>query len=241
MLIRLSAVRASAAALALALGALLAAPPTPAAGPGATTTRDDFCVGVQLALAGTTLMPKNTVQPDWIAFRESKPAIQPLETQQHVEYEDAARTQPRRIACKTKTWDQIVATYGAGSAREGGGANCRDMNRDTILSVWGAMSAKERARAVNPPQNIMLDGDDNRIMGSQWVEPYDFIYKGADGRVHILAKALKVAWLEWPWRLAPARFRGTYYCYLVAPEYARKLMLGEAAMPVSSVAVAATN
>lgn len=211
----------------LAACLITALPVTQAAGPGATATRADFCAAVQNVLAGTALAPKNTIHTDWIAFRKSKPSIQPLETQQFVEYEDAAGKRPKRISCKTKTWDQIRDVYGADAAREGGAASCRDVNRDTIMTAWRAMTPAERARAAHPPQRIMLDGDDNVIMGSRWVEPYAFVYRGADGRVHLQAKTIEVGFKEWPWRLAPAQFRGTYYCHLIAPEYARRVILGE--------------
>jgi hypothetical protein len=229
-----------AAVLTAAAAVLCVAPRTQAAGPGATSTRDDFCTAVQLALAGTTLMPKNTIHTDWIAFRESKPGIQPLESQQYVEYEDAARTRPKRISCKTKTWDHLIEFYGDGSARTGGAANCRDMNRDTVLSVWRALAPEERARAKHPPQALMLDGDDNRKTGSAWVEPYEFVYRATDGRIHMLSKALYVPWNEWPWKLAPAAFRGTYYCHLIAPEYARRVMLGEVEITATSSTAAPT-
>jgi hypothetical protein len=218
----------------LLAGLIAALPVTQAADPGATVTRGDFCAAVQNVLAGTALAPKNTIHTDWGAFRKSKPAIRPLETQQFVEYEDAAGTRPKRISCKTKTWDQIRDVYGADAARDGGAASCRDVNRDTIMTTWRAMTPAERARAAHPPQRIMLDGDENVIMGSKWVEPYEFAYLGSDGRVHVQARTIEVGFKEWPWRLAPAQFRGTYYCHLIAPEYARRVMLGEARIEARS-------
>jgi hypothetical protein len=48
---------------------------------------------------------------------------------------------------------------------------------------------------------------------------------------HLLARTLRVdwqnRWLAW----APGRLRGAYFCHLVAPEYLRRLVLGEARAP----------
>ncbi|MCS6947512.1 MAG: hypothetical protein NZM12_07850, partial [Steroidobacteraceae bacterium] len=93
------------------------------------------------------------------------------------------------------------------------------------------LTAAELRRARFNPDTVMLDGDDVRVIGSGWIEPYEFAYIGNGGHLHLFAKALHVDWTDWRWRLAPERFRGALYCHLAAPEYIRALMLGEMTAP----------
>jgi hypothetical protein len=214
------------------------ASPSPAALPSPAVfaaTSPDFCVEVQRRSAGVSIPVRNIIHTDFAAFVDSKPGIDPLETQQYVEYADAARTQPRRISCKLKSADHIRAVHGAVAAKAIENPNlCREINRAMILEVWRGLDAAARATAAVPPHRFMLDGDRNEIMGSRWVKPYAYVYAGTGGTVHVLAKALLVNWDDWRWKLAPARFRGTHYCHLIAPEYVRELMLGTATAPSRS-------
>mgnify|MGYP000911671777 CR=1 FL=1 len=199
-----------------------------------TATTPQFCAEVQRRVAGTQQPLRNVVHDEFQSFVKSKPSVKPLEPQQYVEYADASRTQPRRISCKLKTADHINAVYGNGAAATQENENaCREINRTTILAVFRALDPGTRSRLVVPPHRFMLDGDENRIMGSGWIEPYPFAYAGADGAVHLHAKALLVRWDDWRWQLAPDKFRGTHYCHLIAPEYARSLMTGEVSAPAA--------
>jgi hypothetical protein len=189
-------------------------------------TRADFCSEVQRSLTGTALPMSTRLHTDYDAFVQSKPQIQPLQAQQYVQYEDSAGAQPMRISCKTKTADHINVVYGAGSA-PGGDVSCRDVNRSIINAAWSAMSAPEREHAAFAPWRIMLDGDDVGFMGNRFIAPYEFAYLGTDGLPHVLAKALRVDWENWLWKIAPDRVRGTHYCHLIAPEFARRVMRGE--------------
>lgn len=189
-------------------------------------TTPEFCSEVQRRLAGTSRPVRNALHSSYAAFKKSKPKIAPLEAQQYVQYEDAEGKLPMRISCKTKTADNINAIYGAGSA-SGAPVSCRDINRSTILGVWAAMPAEERQRAAWMPSRVMLDGDQVSFMGNLYIAPYAFLYLGRDGMPHVLARALHVDWDNWVWKWAPDRVRGTYYCHLIAPEYAHRLMRGE--------------
>jgi hypothetical protein len=200
-----------------------AEPVPPVAMPLATT--DTYCRDIQQLLAGTTLVAKNTVQPDFDAFVKSKPQVSPLETQQFVERADSGRGAPVLVACKTKSADHLNAVYGPGAAR-GDDSTCRDLNRRTVNGVWMQLTAAERAAAKWAPQQIMLDADDVGFMGKEFIKPFDFHYTGSDGRPHLRAKAQIALWNDWRWKVMPERFRGTHYCRLIAPEYARALMQG---------------
>ncbi len=219
------------ALLLLTISASLLSAAEPAS-PAFAATNPDFCVEAQRRSAGVSVPIRNVIHTDFAAFVDSKPGVDPLETQQYVEYADAERSRPLRISCKLKTADHIRAVHGAAAATAIENPNlCREINRATILEVWRGLDATARAAAVLPPHRFMLDGDRNEIMGSRWVQPYKYVYAGASGVVHVRAKGLLVNWDDWRWKIAPASFRGTHYCHLIAPEYVRELMLGTATPP----------
>ncbi|MEY4358132.1 MAG: hypothetical protein RL469_1458 [Pseudomonadota bacterium] len=207
----------------LACTAVRAEPASTVAMPLATT--DTYCRDIQKLLAGTDLVAKNTVQPDFDAFVKSKPRVSPLETQQFVERAGGDRSAPVLVACKTKSADHLNAVYGPGAAR-GDDSTCRDLNRRTVLGVWAQLTDAERAVAKWAPQQIMLDADDVGFMGKDFIQPFEFHYTGSDGRPHLRAKAQLALWNDWRWKVMPERFRGTHYCRLIAPEYARALIQG---------------
>lgn len=214
-----------------ALGALLVllgGGTAPSAGAAADP---NFCAEAQRRTTGVTLPVRNVVHPDYASFVESKPGITPLETQQFSEPPSATGGVSPRVSCKMKTADHIRSVHGASATRVADDRNaCRELNRDTILSVWARLPAQQRARVAVPPSRFMLHADENRITGSSWTAPYQHVW-GEGDRVHVRAKALLVLWDDWRWKLAPDRFRGTHYCHLITPEYARALMLGQLRAP----------
>jgi hypothetical protein len=64
-----------------------------------------------------------------------------------------------------------------------------------------------------------------------WLKPYDIAWAGADGALHLKSKAMRNDWLDPRYADAPARFKGTRYCHLVAPEYLKRLLTGVVAAP----------
>jgi hypothetical protein len=48
---------------------------------------------------------------------------------------------------------------------------------------------------------------------------------------HLQARAQYAGWTDWRWKWMLDRFGGTHYCRLIAPEYARRLIRGDAALP----------
>ena len=197
---------------------------------GATTT-PDLCADVLRRLTGVTRPIRNTVHTEYAPFVLSKPQIDPLETQQYLQYEDEAKTRPTLLMCKGKSADHIVAVYGPDAAQPAAETRCRDVNRDIVLGVWGSLTPAERAAARVTPQRIMLDGDEVKLTGSRWITPFQFSYAGDDGRPHLVARRLRADWSDWRWKFAPTSWRGTYYCQLASPEYVRRLMLGETTPP----------
>ena len=216
------------------LGLLLAVAAAGAAEPPRYTlpamSTPDFCGQLQVYLEGTRVAPQNVVHTDYAAFTASKPELQPLRTQQFVEYSDAARSLPLRISCKLKTGDHLNTVLGAGTASNTS-RTCRDAHQQMVLAVWASMTRAEMLRAKFNPDTVMLDGDDLRYTGASWKEPYQGLYMGADQRPHLISKALYAGWTDWRWKFMPDKFRGTHYCHLIAPESMRRVMLGELTPP----------
>ena len=219
-------------ALALTLAACAGnvdAPPAARSMPIPTGSGPQFCAQIQQVLAGTPLIAQNSVQATFEAFVKSKPQIKPLQTQQYVEYADPARTRPMLIACKTKSADHIKAIHGSDQALDDR-YDCRSINSRLLSDAWAALSASEQSAARWPLARIVLDDDDVGFMGASFVKPYTFLYLGADGLPHLKAKAQYASWEDWRFKWMPERFRGTHYCRLIAPEYAKQLLLGTATL-----------
>ncbi|MSO97078.1 MAG: hypothetical protein EXR11_02500 [Rhodospirillaceae bacterium] len=188
-------------------------------------TDKDFCTRVQRDLTGTTLALNNIVYPSYDAFKESKTKVDPVEIGQYVTTLADGRT-PMRVSCKTKTSDHLQDRYGKDAAT--GDKTCADINRTTIDGVYAALSDDERAKLKIAQADVVIEPDEVVYMGSQWVTDYDFVYRDPEAKIHLMGKSLYVTWTNVAFAWAPERFRGVRYCHLIAPEYARKLVIGEA-------------
>ena len=192
-------------------------------------TDKDFCERVQRDLTGTTLKLNNIVYPDFDSFKESKTKIDPIEIGQFVISDGIS---PTRVSCKTKTSDHLQDRYGQDAAK--GDKSCADINRATIDAAYGALTDDEKAKLKIVRADVVIEPDTTVFMGSQWVEDYDFVYRGPEAKMHVMGKSLYVTWTNIAFRLAPERFRGVRYCHLIAPEYAKRLVLGETQVPMPS-------
>ncbi len=193
------------------------------------TTDAQFCIAAQAAITGSKVPAVNTVYADYQAFVESKPAPRPLETRQYVWFEDESRTRPKMISCKMKTADHIRVEYGADQV--GDDTSCAAINELTIAAVRDALTPAERRRAkFDGGTRVVLDPDTVMTNGPLWLEPYAMAYVAPDGALHLKSKGMKNDWLDPRLANAEARFKGTRYCHLAAPEYLRRVLLGEAVL-----------
>jgi hypothetical protein len=197
----------------------------------APITSDDFCIRVQQIIAGTRMVPdSNTVYTDYPAFRASKTGVRPLTNHQYALPEPGTANSPMRVSCKVKTPDHLNAEYGPGTATDSG-LGCIDINRDTARRVYAGLATDEKTRLRIPEARLVFEPDETTFMGSSWIGEFPFAWSASDGRLHLQAKVLRVdwdnLWLSW----APDRLRGALYCHLVAPEYLRRLVLGEVTAP----------
>ncbi len=216
----------------VALGLSGFAVATPAVTAVTAVTDPQFCAEAQRQIGGVTIPIRNVVHRDHTAFVLSKPAVSPLETQQFSEPASTPGGVLGQISCKMKTADHIRSVHGPAAAAATDDRNaCRALNRQTIRSAWAGLSAEQRAAVAVRPSRILLHADDVRMTGSTWTQPYQHVWAGDDGQVHVRAKSLLALWDDWRWKLAPESFRGTHYCHLITPWYARALMLGELQAP----------
>lgn len=189
-------------------------------------TDAQFCVDAQTHITGSRPRAANTVYTDYQAFVESKPAARPLETRQYVWFADEARAQPKMVSCKMKTADHIRVEYGADQV--GADTSCAAVNERTLEAVRGALTRIERQRLkFDSGRRVVFDADTVTTNGPIWLEPFALAYLAPDGALHVKAKGMKNDWLDPRLAKAEARFKGTRYCHLVAPEYLRRILLGE--------------
>lgn len=195
-----------------------------------TRTHADFCAEVQRLLVPSALPIDNVIEPDFEAFKRSKPAADPLTTHQYLTPADSTR--PAQLSCKTKSADHLRAVYGSEVAAAPPSASqpeltCRDVHRAMVMALWGRASPAERAAATYPPHRVRLAADSTHATGSSWVQSTATAEREADGRLQLRSSRLFVGWDDWRWKLAPDSFRGNHYCHLVSPENLRALMWGD--------------
>ncbi|MCU0759172.1 MAG: hypothetical protein MUF07_08265 [Steroidobacteraceae bacterium] len=219
---------AGVAALLLAGGCAGGPAAPPAAGPDAVrlVTSERFCVDAQAQVAATRVPTVNVLHADYDAFVESKPQVRPLQTQQYVWYEDGAKTRPKMISCKMKTSDHIRSEYGADQSD--GDTSCAALNERTAQAVLASLGRAERRRLqFDGGRHVVYDEDSVTTDGPTWLAPFPMLSVGTDGALHVKSKGMKNDWLDPRLAKAAPRFKGTRYCHLVAPEYFRRVLLGE--------------
>ncbi|MBM4214703.1 MAG: hypothetical protein FJ173_00825 [Gammaproteobacteria bacterium] len=206
---------------------------TPKTSTPSFNTTDRFCVDAQAAIVTSEVEARNEIHTDVAAFTKSKPVARPLVTTQYVWPESAEpNAQPMMVSCKMKTADHLVSEYGAEAA--GADIGCSGVNALTLQRVLDSMTPAERRRALfKRGRNVVMETDIVTAMGPIWLEPYAIARVDESGTLRLQAKAMRNDWLDPRYLTAPPQFRGTRYCHLVAPEYLRRLLLGEV-KPVSA-------
>ncbi len=192
---------------------------------GQSETTDTFCNTVQTSIMSNTIEAQTKVHPHWQAFLESKASIDPLRNEQFVT--SGPDGQPRVVSCKMKTPDHIREVYGT-SASEEEARTCEAINRENVNAVIASLTPEEQQRRVIGDDQILFEEDLKEFIGVNWIKPFDYVSHSPDGALHIQSKRLQVDWTNLLFRMAPEQFRGALYCHLVAPEYIKALLLGDA-------------
>ena len=134
------------------------------------------------------------------------------------------------VSCKMKTPDHILEVYGD-TASNPEARSCEIINRENVAAVIASLTPEEADRRTLADGQIVFDEDISVIKGTSWTKPFNFVYRGDNGALHIQSKRMQIDWTNLLFKIAPDRFRGALYCHLIAPEFAKALILGESDIP----------
>ena len=185
----------------------------------------------QYLLTGTRVRAANRVHQDYDAFVLSKAQINPLTTQQLVRHLDGPQEGARMISCKLKTVDHLVATFGSDAAS--GEGRCGDIHRQMAIELAAAEPGSLEV-VVDADLVVDIHAAEGTALGPQWLEPHQLAYQDNQGRLHIRGKEFRVDWGEPRFAAAPPQFRGIHYCHVIAPDYLRRLAVGELHAPAAN-------
>lgn len=193
---------------------------------------EQFCARAQQLIASTPLVAQNHVHADYQAFVLSKPVARPLQTHQHHWYEDAGKTQLKMISCKMKTTDHLRTEYGADQAGSEGA--CANINRQSLrVAIAEARSRGQRRLRYSSGDQVAFDVEELTTIGPEWLKQHEIAWEDSAGVLHIQSRSMRNDWLDPRLAKAQPQFKGTRYCHLIAPDYLRRLLTGEAPAPRS--------
>jgi len=190
----------------------------------------DYCTQAQKEIATARVPSRNVLVTDFQAFAGITPSLQPLETVQFVQYADPQRTKARMISCKLHSAEKIRAAYGATAAGES--ATCARLNRRTLDAVMATLTEKQKKRMpFKGSIPILLDPDETAANEAQWLESFTMVQTDAGGTLRVRAKSLRGDVNQ---RVSnkPAT-GGRQYCHLIAPDYLKRILLGEVQLPAA--------
>ena len=188
-----------------------------------------FCAWAQQVVAGTELAANVVTVTDYEAFVRSKPGSAPLTVQQYWSNPlPAEGGMARVVSCKMKTAERINAAHRAATGQEApvarGDGSCDKVGREMLAAV---LNRVPRADLAIPAEQLRVDPEETTFIGPMWLRPWPFqpLQRDEAGLLHLQSRALYVpfAW----WIPMPDRFKGTYYCHLIAPDYLEAVLRGE--------------
>ncbi len=259
---RLTRIAASGTALVLGILAAAAATALPSARSDLYSIGavDRFCGRAQQIVASTPLNSWNVVHIDFTAFANSSSAPYegsnvgafngtlasfpsggaypnnriPLITQQLVSYRELGQTQweyPIVISCKLKNAESLNYHFGPGSA--GTQQSCREVNMDTVASVYAALTAIEQRTLRFTQSQVAYATDIQALSGPSWLYPLPYLPRVASipvsginaGKLLLRGFAINVS--RTASEAVGADKKGVSYCHLASPEYVRALITGQ--------------
>ena len=191
-------------------------------------TVNDYCAIAQKEIATSRVPARNVLVTDYQAFSRATPSVKPLETLQYVGYSDPQRTKARMISCKLHSAERIRAAYGATAAGES--TTCARLNRRTLDAVMLTLSDRQKKKMpFKGSIGVLLDPDEQATSESQWLESFTMVQTDAGGTLRIRAKSLGGGKMRVSSK-ANAN-AGRQYCHLIAPDYLKRILLGEVKLP----------
>lgn len=192
--------------------------------------QDTFCIDAQQVLAGTELVAQLNVHDNWDTFVESKASDSPLTVHQYLS-NPSAEGMPRTLSCKMRTAERINATetVDSGMPAASGDTDCTAVHREMVNKTLAGLAGH---RIAVESDDIVYDEDDTTYIGPRWLKPWPFdAVTARDNALHLHARALYAPYV-W-WIPMPDRFKGNYYCHLVAPDYLEAILIGKVTPPLN--------
>ncbi|HEX6638814.1 MAG TPA: hypothetical protein VF033_14240 [Steroidobacteraceae bacterium] len=191
-------------------------------------TTTDYCTQAQKEIATARVPSRNVVVNDFQAFAAMAPSVQPLQTVQFVQYADPQRTKARMISCKLHSAEKIRAAYGPTAAGES--TTCARLNRRTLDAVMLTLSERQKKKMpFKGTIPIMLEPDEQAANEAQWLESFTMVQTDAGGTLRLRAKSLRGD--DNPRISTRPATVGRQYCHLIAPDYLKRILLGEVQLP----------
>jgi hypothetical protein len=185
----------------------------------------DYCAVAQKEIASSRVPARNVLVTDYQAFARAKPSVKPLETLQYVGYADSQHSKARVISCKLHSAERIRAEYGATAAGES--STCARLNRRTLDAVMLSLTDRQKKKMpFKGTIGVLLEPDEQAANESQWLESFTMVQTDAGGTLRIRAKSLRG---EGAMRVSSkgGAASGRQYCHLIAPDYLKRVLLGE--------------
>jgi hypothetical protein len=198
----------------------------PMAVPGLT----EYCAIAQKEIASSRVPARNVLVGDYQAFSRASPSVKPLETLQYIGYADSQNTKPRMISCKLHSAERIRAEYGATAAGES--TTCARLNRRTLDAVMLTLTDRQKKKMpFKGSIGVLLEPDEQAASEAQWLEAFTMVQTDAGGTLRIRAKSLRT---DGSMRVSskPNATTGRHYCHLIAPDYLKRILLGEVQLPM---------
>jgi len=198
--------------------------------PTVVPTLNDYCAAAQKEIASSRVPARNVLMTDYQAFSRASPSVKPLETLQYVGYTDEKRAKARMVSCKLHSAERIRAEYGATAAGEN--TSCARLNRRTLDAVL--LSLTDRQKKKMPFKGtipVLLDPDEVATTEAQWLESFTMVQTDAGGTLRIRAKSLRAPGTNLRVRSNAPAGTGPQYCHLIAPDYLKRILIGEVQLP----------
>ena len=194
---------------------------------------EDYCATAQKEIASARVPARNVLARDFQAFARATPSLQPLETLQFVQYADDRQTRPRMISCKLHSAEKIRSAYGATAAGES--TTCARLNRRTLDAVMASLTERQKRKIpFTGTIPILLEPDEQAASDAQWLEAFTMVQTDAGGTLRLRAKSLRGEGATQQRVSNKALGGGRQYCHLIAPDYLRRILLGEVKLPAAA-------
>ena len=229
-------------ALAVAAGVLLAGcasdPRSKVVGqPFKLPALNEYCAVAQKEVAASRVPARNVLMNDYQAFSRASPQVKPLETMQFVAYADSQHARARMISCKLHSADRIRAEYGATAAGEP--SSCARLNRRTLDAVMASLTPKQKKKMpFKGTVPVMLEPDLQASNEAEWLQEFTMVQADAGGTLRIRAKSLGSGTQSARVNSKSPPNGNRLYCHLIAPDYLKRVLVGEVQLPTPKFPVA---